>query len=129
MLQAGDKVEVNCGLYKHVAIYRGHQWDGRDFIHNAKNGCVSLATVDEFAAGKQIFLCEAAPDDYFQRQAIIERAMSLLGTKYDLINFNCEHFANYAQKGRSESPQLAAGAAVLALLGIFAAVLAFGRRA
>ena len=46
---------------------------------------------------------------YFQRNQAINRAYSKLGEKYSLINFNCEHFANWVQFGKIESSQVTTG--------------------
>jgi len=122
----GDMVQVWRGGYYHVAIYLGATWDGRDYIHNAKGDCVSFATQDEFSKGAPVTLRKAALNDFSHRQAIVNRATSLIGKKYDLINFNCEHFATYAQTGQAESPQLA-GAVCLGLAGLFLAAVALRR--
>ncbi len=56
------------------------------------------------------------------QQQIIPRINALLGTQYDLIKFNCEHFAEYIQTGKAQSKQvnfvfgcLAVAAAAVAL--------------
>lgn len=57
----------------------------------------------------------------YEREIVAQRALSLLGKNYDLLNFNCEHLANYAQTGRVASPMVAAavivGLVALVLLG------------
>ena len=63
-----------------------------------------------------MYLHKAAVGDYWQRQQIADRALSLLGTRYHLLNFNCEHAANWAQTGRPESPQLKGAFAVGAII-------------
>jgi hypothetical protein len=40
------------------------------------------------------------------QEEIVQRALSLLGERYDLILFNCEDLANYAQTGVAYSPQV-----------------------
>ena len=42
----------------------------------------------------------------FQRNQAINRAFHRLGQKYSLLNFNCEHFANWVQKGKENSVQV-----------------------
>lgn len=37
---------------------------------------------------------------------IVERATSLIGTAYDKVSFNCEHFARYCFEGVSRSTQV-----------------------
>lgn len=124
--RTGDMIQVNRGGYNHVGIYIGLSWNGQDVIHNAKGGCVAFTTFAEFAKGVPVILRRAAPDNYFAQQDIVQRATSLLGQKYDLIKFNCEHFATYAQMGRAQSPQLA-GLALLGLAGLFLAAVSLRR--
>jgi len=57
-----------------------------------------------------------------ERQLAIQRAVSQEGKKYDLIKFNCEHFANYVQTNTSFSQQ-SNNAVGLAALGLVAIVL------
>ena len=51
---------------------------------------------------------------YFQRNQAINRAYSKLGESYSLINFICEHFANWVQFGKIESSQVTTGFVILA---------------
>lgn len=60
------------------------------------------------------------------RRGIIEYINSILGWKYDLINFNCEHFAELIQNGVPKSSQVnntlsGLGSAML-LFGFFALI-------
>lgn len=50
---------------------------------------------------------------FSQRQQAINRAYAKLGHRYSLLNFNCEHFANWVQFGRVESSQVTTGFAIL----------------
>ncbi|XMO85033.1 lecithin retinol acyltransferase family protein [Algibacter sp. AS12] len=51
---------------------------------------------------------------FLHQQQAINRAYSKLGYRYSLLNFNCEHFANWVQFGRVESSQVTTGFAILA---------------
>lgn len=44
--------------------------------------------------------------DHVQRQWAINRAFARLGEKYNLTFFNCEHYANWVQKGKETSAQV-----------------------
>ena len=46
-------------------------------------------------------------------------AESLLGWKYGLLNFNCDHLVTYAQDGIATSPQLQGVALALAVALFF----------
>jgi hypothetical protein len=58
------------------------------------------------------------------RDYVVPRIDALIGTPYNLVNFNCEHFANLIQTGAAVSKQVAA--AVLGALVISIGLLAFG---
>ena len=107
VLEIGDVIRIDRPGYKHVGVYVGTRWfDRRDVVHNRKGGGVELTTLAGFSGGSEIFIHQKATGDYRQRQDVAKRAMQLLGTKYDLLTFNCEHAANLAQRGKAESPQL-----------------------
>jgi len=115
--QPGDKIAVQRFFYKHVGIYIGNG----SVVHNDKGGGVVLATLAEFSAGGSVILQKRVATDYFQQQAIAQRALSLLGSQFNVFHFNCEHAANWAQSGRVESEQLqGAFIVILAVLGLVA---------
>lgn len=107
----------------HVGLYAGIDWAGRDWvIHNAKDDCVRWDLLDSFGAGNPVSVARSATTPY-EGATIISRARSQLGRKFDLINFNCEHFVSYALGIGAGSPQLrgvALGAAALACIGFLA---------
>ena len=47
---------------------------------------------------------------------VVWRAKSMLGMRWHLFKFNCEHFVNRAHGLESESPQLQAAVALSALI-------------
>lgn len=120
--QVGDMIAVKRLGYIHVGNYVGSRTpDGRDVVHNDKSKGVVLTTLAEFSGGAPVFLHKQATGNYFQREATANRAFSLIGRKFDLLTFNCEHAANLIQSGYQESPQLQAYAfAALICLGLFA---------
>lgn len=117
VIQTGDKIQRPGPLGTwHVGIYLGRDAWGQDWvIHNDKGGYVKEDLLTTFAAGFQVQFVQRAATTWWEQEQIVARARSLLGKKFDLINFNCEHFANYAQTGKAHSPQLwfAAGAVAL----------------
>jgi hypothetical protein len=121
-LQVGDIIRINRFFYRHVGIYVGPRTpDGRCVVHNDKGGGVVLSTLAEFSGGAQVYVEKPATGNWQEREAIAQRAIALLGQKFDLLTFNCEHLANLAQNQRAESPQIQ-GALLLILFvvgGIF----------
>jgi hypothetical protein len=122
--QVGDVIKVNCGVYSHVGVYVGKRpGSSQDVVHNEKNQGVILSTLTEFSRGRAILLHRQAEGDWRDRAKIAQRAISLIGTKYDLWKFNCEHAASLAQTGTAESPQIAAFicfACLVLVLAVFA---------
>jgi hypothetical protein len=121
-LHNGDMVEVinPFSFTRHVGIYAA----GRGFVHNDKACCVALVDEATFTGGRKMRILSRVVGGWFEQEQVVQRALSLIGQPYDLLKFNCEHLAYYAQTGVPRSPQLATGFAVL--LGIFFLV-ALGR--
>jgi hypothetical protein len=104
--EIGDKLLVASpwGVL-HEGIYVGPQgYDGEDVVHNDKNGGVQLIHLETFAGGRPIEIVPPKVTSWHEREEIVSRALSSLGKPYRLLDFNCEHFANYAHIGRSFSP-------------------------
>ena len=102
-VQHGDKVWTPARTLPGVRHYG--IWDKVNgaFIHNTLPGGVQFTEPNEFINGALYVEKRAAPgfEEY-----VVARARALLGRNYDLLAFNCEHLANYAAEGRTESPQL-----------------------
>jgi|HubBroStandDraft_6_1064221.scaffolds.fasta_scaffold260394_2 hypothetical protein len=117
--QVGDVLFVHRGLYRHFGVYVGRRFgDDRQVVHNDKCNGVVFSTLAEFSSGARVILHKNAEGNLWQRQIIADRAISLIGKKYDLINFNCEHAATFAQTGKAESRQVAGFLFVAFLFGI-----------
>lgn len=108
------------GLVQHHAIYLGKDAFGiRQYIENYIGKGVRV--IDESHLFRDGFIAtriEPFMGINFQRIEAVKRAISLIGKQYDLINFNCEHYANTVQHKRSYSNQVVntIGLSVLALI-------------
>jgi hypothetical protein len=69
-------------------------------------GIVCWVLFEAFAARLPVTLARRKARNPYEQRAIISRTQSLLGWKYDLLNFNCDHLVTYAQGGIATSPQL-----------------------
>jgi len=100
----GDIIERPGPLgMKHRGIFVGYDEYGRAWvIHNDMGGIVCWTLFEDFAACLPVTLASRKARDQYE-QCAISRAQSLLGWKYDLLNFNC---VTYAQDGIATSPQL-----------------------
>lgn len=108
MLFPGDVIAV-LGAYEHHIVCTGaRDWSLQDAIHNDKAGGVQRGYLKELIANRPWKLVRRFQGDAWQREQSVRYALSLEGTQYDLINFNCEHFASLVQTGKPESPQLRA---------------------
>ncbi len=59
---------------------------------------------------------------------VMYRARQLIGTKWSLANWNCEHFVRVAHAVKSESPQLKAGLTVAAVTVLMVGALTVTQR-
>jgi hypothetical protein len=121
-LDPGDRIVVpitQFGMAQHHAIYFG-QINGVDFFIENKIGFgVRLITANQFFIENQVITrIEKFLGDRFDRAVAIQKAQKMIGNQYDLLTFNCEHFANEIQRSISTSPQVKVGIA-LGILSLF----------
>lgn len=71
-----------------------------------------------FRDGYHLTRIEPFTGNDFQRRLAVNRAVSLIGTQYDLVNFNCEHYANAVQYNKPFSNQVGNGILATLLLAV-----------
>lgn len=113
-LKPGDKIVVpksSLKLVQHHVIYLGQDHFSQDLIaENAVGRHVRLVTAKEFfKENPEVTRIDRFQGSNYERKLAIERALKLLGKPYSLIDFNCEHFANYVQSGTFKSDQVSWG--------------------
>lgn len=92
---------------KHRGIFVGFDEYGRAWvIHNDMGEIVCWVLFEHFAADLPVTIASRKARSPHEQRAIVSRAQSLLGWRYDLLNFNCDHLVTYAQDGVATSPQL-----------------------
>lgn len=118
-VKLGDKLKTSSRFGKaldHYGVFAG--WRRRDgqamVVHNAKEDGVVLDSWDRFCNGAPVYIIQNAVPG--TEGEVLQRALSYIGTNYDLLSFNCEHFAAIAHGEQPRSQQLA-NAALLALVG------------
>ncbi len=123
-LLPGDRVTEAIfltGLSKHHAIYLGMDLSGTEWIaENHHIDGVRLATAGNYFHPAKNYTVIAFRGKDSEREAAVKRALDQVGARYDLVNYNCEHYASYMQTGKAQSNQvknvlLAAGGALLLL--------------
>jgi hypothetical protein len=77
---------------------------------------VRYATLEEALAGNSVIRYEQFGGTDSQRSLVIPRINQMIGTSYDLMAFNCEHFARFIASGKMESIQVKTGSS-LAIAG------------
>jgi hypothetical protein len=102
----GDRVIVPKSwleLVHHHAIY-----DGKGHFYENKMGFGVVRTpYQEFFKDVEVVTeVRRFQGNTVQLQAALSRAESLLGNRYHLADFNCEHFANLVQLGYPRSKQV-----------------------
>lgn len=125
-LRPADRI-VECitqlGISKHHCVYLGADQQGTEWIaENYKFNAVRLVKAhDYFKTIRRIARIQRYQGSPKQRQEAVQRALDLVGQPYSLINFNCEHFAEFVQYGKSKSNQVEnafAGLFALLIIGI-----------
>ena len=112
----GDHIRVNRGIYYHHGIYVSDDIvinfastkPGYELDPNSASVCV--VTLENFLKGG-VCECRTYTNEEEkikrQNQDIVNYAFTKLGTKgYNIINNNCEHFANECVFGKKYSEQV-----------------------
>src|SRR5258707_11786623 len=85
-------------------------------MHASKDiGQFTLTSYDEFAQGQPVAYTWR-PENFEAQQAVLNRAASLLGRPFRLLNANCEDYVNWIVTGVARSPQRERAGLVAALV-------------
>jgi hypothetical protein len=125
-LTPGDRIIVpksQLRVIEHHATYLGQNFQGEHFIvDNIIGEGVRLITADLFFKDViEITRIERFTGSNYNRKILVIKALNSVGKPYDLINYNCEHFANELSTGNPFSKQLQnaiLGFTVVFILGI-----------
>ncbi|MCC6651557.1 MAG: hypothetical protein IT348_10460 [Candidatus Eisenbacteria bacterium] len=121
-IQIGDKCWTQLGK-KHYGVCTGYGGDGEPWwVHNTRAGGVVHTTRKAFAGNRAIYVEQRAKPG--TEALVAARALALVGRRYDMFLFNCEHAANLAANGQAESKQVQQGAVVAGLAGLLLMVVA-----
>ena len=121
VLQPGDELRVDRGLYHHHAVYVGDgvvvQFGGR--IKDKPHASIHDTSVTDFRKGTQVKVVEHNEPD---RAAAVRRAQWLVEnpppTTYHVIGYNCEHVARWCATGKVECSQAKDLLTVNSLVGV-----------
>lgn len=112
-LRHGDKIWTpgrTLGVERHYGV-----WDAQVglVLHNTVPGGVQYIAFDQFSNGGVWVESRASVG---AEHLVVLHARSLIGKPYDLLVFNCEHYANLVH-GKKESPQVQRAVGLFALVG------------
>ena len=125
-------IYVNRGLYQHYGIYNNDE----SVIHfspdhgkeiSPENAYIRKTSLSEFLKDGDLEI-DHSVKPAFPPDEIVHRALRLVGTnlkKYNLLSFNCEHFAFWCATGELKSNQVKKGVAIAGsvALAVTAAIL------
>ncbi len=116
-LKIGDLIVRQKGPFStHFMVYIGMQ-NGVQMVAENQSGLgVRFTSLANALAGNVIKRFEKFGGTESQRSWVIPKIQNLLGKNYDLVVFNCEHFARWVSTGKVESKQVKV-ASNLAILG------------
>lgn len=126
-LQPADRLVVpksNARLVQHHAIYIGIDKNGIEWIaENMVGHGVRLVTAAAFFRDViEVTRVERFKGTFAEREQAVQHAIALIGTNYDLIRFNCEHYANVVQHKQEVSNQVKNGLA-LGIAGLLVGIV------
>ncbi|AXG71000.1 lecithin retinol acyltransferase [Kordia sp. SMS9] len=127
-LRIGDRIVRTKGgiLSKHHVLYVGF-WDNQHLIAENQLGFgVRYITLNQFLSEGQIERIEYYNYNEQSQAKIINRINKKIGTKYSLLDYNCEHFVNEILTGIAESKQIKTG--IILGIGVTLCLLAFGSK-
>lgn len=107
-------------FFRHKGIVSDRLLGGKPMVisNSARTGVVAEEPWDVFAAGQQV-LVNAYPGCLLSAE-VVNRARSRLGTKYRLLDWNCEHLVSFAHGLPPKSPQVAIVVAAALIAGLVA---------
>ncbi len=80
------------GVVDHYGLYIGNG----QVIDNHPSRGVSIVTIGSFLSGRNLERVNYFKGNAWERNRVVEWAYSMLGRKYHLTEFNCEHFVRMA---------------------------------
>lgn len=120
-VQPGNHIKVSRGLYDHHGIYMGIRNGVHVVAELAKpgeGGVVRLVTWATFGRGSEVQIVDHP--NGLPLQAVVDNVIRTpRWRKYDLLDWNCEHFATWCSTHEARSQQVeGAVGAVAAVLAI-----------
>ncbi len=105
-LPPGTVIGVRFGLIEHVGIVTDGTIGGMPAVisNSRAHGGVREEPLSRFADGRPFRVHKKMSD--LPKHEVTERARRMIGRRYDVVRFNCEHFVRLAHGQKPRSPQL-----------------------
>lgn len=132
-IQPADAIvakKIGYSVLDHFIVYLGRNYNGHCFMANSMEDGVRQYSEDEVLELIKTFepvSIRRFHGSEYERELAIQRALSQEGQPYSLFGSNCEHFANFVQKGTRESPQVGFWI-FTALTTLVIGIISFGKR-
>lgn len=132
-LQPGDAIvakKIGYRILDHFIVYVGKNYGCHWFMANSMEDGVRQYTENEVLELIEAFEpvgIRKFHGNKYERELAVQRALSQEGQPYSLFGSNCEHFANYVQKGTKESPQVGFWV-FTTLAALVVGIVSFGKR-
>lgn len=106
--QIGDEIIVDCGFYQHISLFAGRSNNINLITENQYGFGVHYRSLAQFLSRYPTNKILVHKNGLIpsQQARVIELANQLVGSPYNWLTFNCEHYARFLLTGKSESPQL-----------------------
>ncbi|MBL7885880.1 MAG: hypothetical protein JNJ52_03975 [Flavobacterium sp.] len=118
-LKTGDLIVRAKGIFStHYMVYIGNQGGNIMVAENQIGFGVRYVTLAEALKGNAIVRFEKFGGAGFERNTVVTKINSILGKSYDLVAFNCEHFARLIAQGKPKSKQVETTSHVAMLTGL-----------
>jgi hypothetical protein len=106
-IKTGDLIVRQKGPFStHYIVWIGWQNGVQVVAENHNGDGVRYTSLEEALAGKPIMRFEKFGGTESQRSLVISEINKMVGRSYDLVVFNCEHFARWISTGKIESKQV-----------------------
>lgn len=117
-IRTGDLIVREKGpLSTHYIVWIGWKHGIQTVAENDATYGVRYTSLEKALDGKPIKRFEKFGGTEAQRFGVKQQINRLLGRSYDLVAFNCEHFARFIATGKMESKQVKVASNLLLVTG------------